>query len=90
MVLADQTLFVAGPRDVLQEGPQALEKEALIRQQEAALAGHAGAVLRVVSAENGASLGECKLEAPPVFDGMAAANGCLFISTVTGKVLCLK
>ena len=66
------------------------QKEMIYYLGEAALAGRAGGVLRAVSAEDGASLGECKLEAPPVFDGMAAANGCLFVSTMSGKVLCFK
>jgi len=90
MVLADKTLFVAGPRDVLREGPQALQQDQLILEQEAALAGQSGAVLWAVSAENGRKMGEYKLDAPPVFDGMAAANDCLFLTTVDGKLLCLK
>jgi len=30
-----------------------------------------------VSAADGKKQAECRLDAPPVFDGMAAANGCL-------------
>ena len=83
-------LFIAGPRDVLTEGPKAMLQDALILKQEAALAGQSGAVLWAVSAENGEKLGEYKLDAPPVFDGMAVANECLFLTTVNGKLLCLR
>jgi hypothetical protein len=31
---------------------------------------------------------ELKLKSPPVWDGMAVAQGRLFVSTVDGKVLC--
>jgi len=89
MVLADKTLFIAGPHDLLREGPQALQQDQLILKQEAALAGQAGAVLRAVSAQSGESLGEYRLASPPVFDGMVAADGRLFLATVHGKVLCL-
>jgi outer membrane protein assembly factor BamB len=89
MVLADKTLFIAGPRDLLKEGPKAMQQEAIILKQEAALAGQSGAMLRAVSAQSGETLSEYTLDSPPVFDGMAAANGCLFLSTVGGKVFCL-
>jgi outer membrane protein assembly factor BamB len=90
MTLAGTTLFIAGPDDVLNEGPAALKNEALLVKQEAALAGKAGAALWAISAEDGRKLGELRLPAPPVFDGMAAAQGRLYVSTVTGTLLCLR
>ena len=30
-----------------------------------------------------------KLESAPVFDGMIAANECLYLSTLDGRVVCL-
>jgi outer membrane protein assembly factor BamB len=45
-------------------------------------------VVRMLSAENGKKLNEIKLDTPTVFDGMAAANGRLYIATQDGKVLC--
>jgi hypothetical protein len=77
MVLADKTLFLAGPPD------SGNDVDAL-----AGLDGSKGAILRAVSAEDGKKLGEYKLYLPPVFDGMAAANGRLYISMKNGQVFC--
>jgi hypothetical protein len=41
-----------------------------------------------VSAADGKKLAECVLPAPPVFDGMSAAGGRLFVSTTSGEVVC--
>ena len=45
-------------------------------------------VLEIWSTEDGTKLGEQRLEAP-VFDGLAAADGRLYVSTASGKVICL-
>jgi len=42
----------------------------------------------VVSAKDGKELAEYKLDALPVFDTMAAANGRLYFATTDGKVRC--
>jgi len=42
----------------------------------------------VVSAGDGSSKPGFQLETPPVFDGMAAANGKLFVSLLNGKLVC--
>ena len=93
MVLAGGTLFVAGPPDLLDE-------EAAVRQrftdavqkhladQDAALADQKGAALWAVSAADGKRLAELKLDSMPVWDGMAAARGRLYLATRSGKVLC--
>ncbi len=93
MVLADETLFVAGLPDVVDEedifsrpyDPTILAKGA---EQVAALNGERGAVLLAVSASDGKRLFELKLDGLPVFDGLAAAHGMLFMSTVDGTVCC--
>ena len=46
-------------------------------------------VLRLVSAADGKGVSEHRLASPPVWDGMAAANGRLYLSTQDGKVVCL-
>lgn len=91
MTLADQVLFLAGPRDLLDERTArrgSVDRREAILRQEAALNGTAGGVLWAVSAEDGKKLAEYELDAPPVFDGMAAANGQLYLTTVGGKLLC--
>jgi outer membrane protein assembly factor BamB len=77
MVLAGDRLFVAGPPDVVDAGDPM-----------AAFEGRKGAVLRVVSAADGKTLAERKLDAPPVFDGLIAAQGRLLMCTTDGKVIC--
>jgi hypothetical protein len=77
MVLAGDRLFVAGPPDVVAEDDPL-----------AAFEGRAGAVLQVVSAADGATLASQQLAAPPVFDGLSAAGGRLYMATRDGKVLC--
>ena len=94
MVLAEKTLFVAGPPDLVDE-PQAFAQidEAQIKQslieQAAAIEGRKGAVLMAVSTADPDESTQYQLDSPPVFDGMAAAGGRLYMSTVDGKVLCL-
>ncbi len=79
MVLAGETLFFAGPPDVID--PQ---------DTLAALEGRAGAELWAVSTTDGHRLGKYPLEDPPVFDGMAAAGGRLYISARDGKLICFE
>jgi len=89
---SQKTLFIAGPRDLLDEtalGKQSAGKNPLIAKQHAALQGRAGAILWAVSATTGEKLAQYALDAPPVFDSLAAANGCLYLTTTDGKVLCL-
>jgi hypothetical protein len=74
MVLADTTLFVAGPPHFLEPADKATAPK--------------GARLLAMSAADGKALAEHALDAGPVFDGMAAAGGRLYLSTLDGKVLC--
>lgn len=76
MVLADKTLFLAGTA-----GTE--ETDAL-----AALEANKKALLFVVSSEDGKKLSEYSLESQPVFDGMAAANSRLYLSTKNGIITC--
>jgi hypothetical protein len=94
MVLADRTLFIAGPPDVVDEEEiwgRTLEPgvQAKLREQSAALEGQKGAMLWAVSASDGDKLAEYNLDDVPVLDGMAAANERLYLSTKSGRVLCL-
>ena len=95
MVLADKTLFVAGPPGVIDEEAVFADRDTLASQtmmdrQAAALAGEKGSMLWAVSAVNGARLAAYELDAMPVFDGMAATNGKLYIATTEGTVQCWK
>ena len=55
----------------------------------AALEGRRGAVLWAVDATNGAKRAEQRLDAMPVFDGLIAASGKLYMATTNGRVICL-
>jgi hypothetical protein len=93
MVLTPETLFVAGLPDVLDEGqlnadlgdPQLRAKAA---QQTEAWLGRQGGLLLAVSPASGQTQAECRLAAPPVFDGMAAADKKLYVSLEDGTVVC--
>jgi hypothetical protein len=77
MLLADGTLFIAGPR--------ALEENRGLARLDTVEPGR----LSAVSSADGKRLAECELSAAPVLDGMAAIPGRLFISGVDGSVCCL-
>ena len=96
MLLADDRLFIAGPPDLIDEermfdrimqGDATVSSE--LAAQEKALAGHQGGLMRAVSTRNGDVLGEYRLPAPPVWNGMAAVPNRIYISTTQGMVICL-
>jgi hypothetical protein len=95
MVLADKVLFIAGPPDMLDE-PQAFRQisEPQVRrdlaEQVAAFNGKKGAVLAAISVGDGTELAQYDLDSPPVFDGMAAASGRLYLATLNGHVVCME
>ena len=77
MVAADKQLLLAGPPDVVDsEDPLG------------ALEGRKGGLL-YVSTKSGEKLAEHKLGSPPVFNGMAAAKGRLYVTTRDGHVVCM-
>jgi outer membrane protein assembly factor BamB len=80
------TLFVAGPPMVARRTAEPNGEDA---DQDAALEGRKGGLLWAVSAADGKRLAEYHLDAPPVWDGMIAAEGRLFLATMSGQVVCL-
>jgi hypothetical protein len=77
MLLAGKNLFFAGPPDVVgDEDPLA------------AFEGRKGGRLWAVSADDGKKLAEYELDSPPVWDGMAAADGRLYVSMTDGTIAC--
>lgn len=97
MVLADETLFLAGPPRLFDEtrvrtfkrDPDPETHQALARQA-AALEGREGAVLWAVSSADGAKLAGLALEAMPVFDGMIAASGRIYYAATDGRIIALE
>jgi outer membrane protein assembly factor BamB len=79
MVLTENALFLAGPPDVVPaDDPYA------------AFDGSMGARLWAVSREDGTKTAEHRLDCLPVFDGMIAAKGRLYLSTQDGEVRCMQ
>ncbi len=95
MVLGKDRLFLAGPPDVADE-TQMLgylpgaddEHNQQLSAQDDAWRGKRGGLLRVVSVKDGTKLAEHKIDDVPIFDGMSAADGKLFLSLRNGQVAC--
>ncbi len=92
MAQADDTLFLVGPPDLLDEektftaslDPSVQES---LQRQDASMRGEMGSVLMAVSAENGKVLGEKPLNWMPRWDGLAVADDSLFLTTEEGTLL---
>lgn len=76
MVLADKVLLVAGPRMETGDAPWRRDEDR-------------PALLVAVSASDGTELARHRLDGSPVFDGMAAADGRLYISLENGQLVCM-
>ncbi|MBD3239301.1 MAG: PQQ-binding-like beta-propeller repeat protein [Chitinivibrionales bacterium] len=95
MVLADTLLFVAGPPDMYDESRgldilQDPSARGVIGEHDAALRGEKGMRVVTFSARTGEQLAELTLEGVPVFDGMAAAHGRLYLATGDGRIVCFE
>ncbi len=93
LVLAGDTLFAAGAPDLLDEAmPRIRSDDSKVleaaEEQEAALAGLRGGVLIAVSKKNGEIQQRQNIDAPPIFDGLIAANGRLYLTLKNGVVQC--
>jgi hypothetical protein len=60
-----------------------------MKEQFEALQGNRGSQLLVVDTSNGKIQAGAKMESVPVFDGMAAAYGNVYVSMVDGTLRCL-
>jgi hypothetical protein len=94
MVLAGETLFIAGPPDLIDEQKTLATFELpatqkLLARQAAVIEGSQGAVLRAVSKTDGKKIAERKLEAVPVFDGMIAAGNRIYYAATDGRIIAL-
>jgi hypothetical protein len=78
IALANDVLFVAGT-------PVAFPEDDFAKAYE----GRMGGVLWAASAASGEKLAQYTLDAPPAWDGLAAASGMLFLSLADGRVVCM-
>ncbi len=77
MILAGRYLCLAGAPDVVSRD-----------DSWAAFDDHEGGMLEVYSKSHGKKTSAYKLASTPIYDGMAAANGKLFISLENGSIVC--
>ena len=82
MIHAGDALCIGGGT----EGPASRARTA---RRDGAAAPDPGGLLQVVSAEGGKMRGRTQLPSPPVWDGLAAAAGRLYVSLEDGSVVCL-
>ncbi len=93
LVVTGNTMFAAGPPDIISEEDAffALDDQAVrdkLAEQSAVLKGKDGSIMWAVDTKTGKKLAEYKMESMPVWDGMAAANGSIFMTTMDGNVVC--
>jgi hypothetical protein len=95
MVLSGLRLYVVGPPDIIDEEAtfkQLSENdpkvEELLAQQDQALEGEMGGLVLVVNTESGQVDHQLLIDAVPTWDGLAGANGNLFLTTLDGRVMC--
>ena len=79
MVRAGEVIFVAGSPDIVDP-----------HDPQGAWEGRKGGLLAAVSAADGKTLAQLQLPSPPVWDGMAAAKGKLYVAMEEGAVACLS
>ncbi|MCA9192701.1 MAG: PQQ-binding-like beta-propeller repeat protein [Planctomycetales bacterium] len=95
MVLSGFRLFIVGPPDIIDEEAtfaQLSESDPavaeLLAKQDQALDGRDGGQLLVVNTDNGKVENTIQLGSLPSWDGLAGANGKLYLSTLDGKLMC--
>lgn len=79
MVKTRAALLVAGPPDVYDP-----------KDPFSTFEGRKGARLAVLASDTGDQKFTLDLTAPPVFDGMIAASGCVVLSLTDGRVVCFR
>ena len=94
MVATDDVLFAVGPPEVADEvdvysryGEP--EIQAKMAEHVAAFEGGKGSVVVAVSKADGQKLAAWRLDSAPVFDGLSAAGGRLFMAGTDGTLVCL-
>lgn len=87
LVLTSDKLVVAGPPDLRkrEDGILAYANEA---EALASFKGEKGVLLRVLNPADGQKLSEQRLDAMPVFDGLSAAQGRVYVALKNGQVQC--
>jgi outer membrane protein assembly factor BamB len=94
MVAAGDAVYVAGYDDIIDErqafrNPDDPDVQTQLKRQQALVEGKGGGQFWKLSKTDGTILARYALDTVPVFDGMAAATGNVYVSTTDGRVLCI-
>ena len=89
MLLANNHLYVIGARDVLDETVRSNLSKDNTEQDEHMLGKH-GSVLAAIDPVSGKVVNRREFDFFPVFDGMSAADGKIYIACQDGMMVCLK
>jgi outer membrane protein assembly factor BamB len=95
MVKTADHLVVAGPADIVDEEQvmklySSPEMQQRLSDQADHLAGRSGGMLWLLSPKDGRKVSDLALDSPPIFDGVIAANGKLYVSMMDGSVACFQ
>ena len=92
LLVAGDKMVLAGPKNVLYGiKPRAIEEgRRAIRKNVDAFTGMEDGLLEIVATKDGKTLGTVKLDSPPVYHGLIAAEGALFMTTTSGTVVRLQ
>ncbi len=99
LVLADDTLFMAGPPRIDTEKTRELlvrlqvdryDPPPILKEASETFEGERGGLIYAARARDGQPVVKASLDSIPVFDGLIAAQGCLFIALKDGSVVCLR
>jgi outer membrane protein assembly factor BamB len=94
MFVTEDALFVCGPRDLYDEqkavtrGSQFHTDDPRLALQQEHAEGRHGSLLKVFDKETGRETRSIEIDDMPTWDGMIAAEGRIFMTTVNGKMLC--
>ena len=94
MFVTDDALFVCGPRDLYDEekavtgGSRLSTLDPRIALQQEHAEGRHGSLLKVFDKKTGRETSSIEIDDMPTWDGMIAAEGKIFMTTVNGKIFC--
>ena len=84
-----EVIQIVNEKDIFRNFAEPESRKSLKKQADI-FAGKDSSTLWAVSAKNGTKLKEIELNVTPIFDGLIAANGKLYMSTTDGKIISLK
>ena len=93
LAVTKNAVFLAGPPDVFKAAGKTGQQALVLKDAEKALdawLGGSGGVLYRARRSDGKKISQVKLPSPPVFDGMAVADGKIYLALKNGRVLQMR